>query len=58
MMQQMGEVAPMAPQLMGCCSIDALFWGMTAMATPLVAIAAVVYLLTCRPDVGRIQEDC
>ena len=43
--------------MMGCCSIVGLFWGMTFMATPLFAIAAVLYLLTRRPDAARTQED-
>lgn len=56
-MTQMGDIIPIAPQVMGCCSIVSLFWGMTFMATPLIAIGAILYLLTRRPNAARTQED-
>ena len=52
MMNSAQEMMPLAPQMMGCCSFGIL--GMTAglisMATPLIAIAAIVYLLARRPQ--------
>ena len=52
MMNSSNEMMQMAPQMMGCCSFG--FFGMSAglisMATPLIAIAAIVYLLTKRPQ--------
>lgn len=43
--------------MMGCCSIFGLFWGMTSMATPLIAIAAILYLLTRPSNAARTQEE-
>ena len=43
--------------MMGCCSIVGLFGGMTFMAMPLIAIGAVVYLLTRRFDAAPTLED-
>jgi hypothetical protein len=43
--------------MMGCCSIVGLFWGMTFMATPLIAVGAVIYLLTRRPDAAQTREE-
>ncbi|MCI5099926.1 MULTISPECIES: hypothetical protein [Roseobacteraceae] len=42
----------MAPQMMGCCSFGffGLFAGLISMATPLIAVAAIVYLLAKRPQ--------
>ena len=57
MMQQMGDMAPMTPYMMGCCSLAGLFWGLWSMATPLIAIGAIIYLLTRRPQADRLQED-
>lgn len=52
MMNSANEIMQMAPQMMGCCSFG--FWGMFAglisMATPLIAVAAIVYLLVKRPQ--------
>ena len=52
MMNSANEMMPMAPQILGCCSFGffGMFAGFLSMATPLIAIAAIVYLLTKRPQ--------
>lgn len=51
-MNSANEMMPMVPQMMGCCSFGffGLFAGLLSMATPLIAIAAIVYLLAKRPQ--------
>ena len=48
MMNSANEMMPMAPQMMGCCAFG--FAGLISMATPLIAVAAIVYLLAKRPQ--------
>ena len=52
MMNSANEMMPMAPQMMGCCSFGffGLFAGLLSMATPLIAVAAIVYLIAKRPQ--------
>jgi len=52
MMNSANEMMPMAPQMMGCCSFGffGLFAGLISLATPLIAVAAIVYLLAKRPQ--------
>lgn len=51
-MNSANEMMPMAPQMMGCCSFGffGLFAGLLSMATPLIAVAAIVYLIAKRPQ--------
>jgi hypothetical protein len=59
MMNSANEMMPMAPQMMGCCSFGffGLFAGLLSMATPLIAVAAIVYLIAKRPQaVARPNE--
>ena len=52
MMNSANEMMPMAPQMMGCCAFGffGLFAGLISLATPLIAVAAIVYLLAKRPQ--------
>jgi len=43
--------------MMGCCSIVGLFRGMSFMASPLIVVALVFYLLARRPEPGPTQKD-
>jgi len=58
MMNSVNEMMQMTPQMMGCCSFGFLgmFAGLTSMATPLIAVAAIVYLLAKRPQ-ATIRPD-
>jgi len=58
MMNTANEMMPMVPQMMGCCSFGffGLFAGLISMATSLIAIAAIVYLLAKRPQ-AIVQTD-
>ena len=54
MMNSANEMIPLAPQMIGCCPFG--FLGMSASlistASPIIAVAVVVYLLTKRPQVN------
>ncbi|WP_104016887.1 hypothetical protein [Roseovarius nitratireducens] len=46
------EMLQMAPQMVRCCSFGFLgvFAGLILMATPLIGVAAIAYLLAKRPQ--------
>jgi len=49
-MNQMGELMPMGQQLAGCCSLVAVMPFLIGILTPLLAVSAIVYLVTKRPE--------
>ena len=58
MMAPIEDMMPMAPQMMGCCYFNffgAVSW-MVSITTPRIAIGAIVYLLTKRPETGSSQD--
>lgn len=52
MMNSVNDMMHMAPQMMGCCSFGffGMFAGLISMATPLIAVGAIVYLIAKRPQ--------
>tara|TARA_R110002074_G_scaffold31265_1_gene87770 strand:+ start:400 stop:582 length:183 start_codon:yes stop_codon:yes gene_type:complete len=57
MMNSANEMMQMAPQMMGCCPLFGGTGWLFAMATPLIVVGAIVYLLTKRSETTDYQDN-